>query len=93
MHQGRMVIVLYQRRSLLKLSGCIHAHIHQGGDGSTLSSLRAYNQNQNDCTHLLLRHPLLHLNIPGMNTSTFLRAQLVGFEHIFTCTRDESLFS
>ena len=65
----------------------MHTYIvlKQGRDDSTLSSLRAYfevyfdvteyTHNQNGSTHLLLRHPLLHLNI-NMYTSTFLRAQL-----------------
>ena len=68
----------------------MHTYIvlKQGRDDSTLSSLRAYIQpeythNQNGSTHLLLRHPILHLNITSsrytskcMYTSTFLRARL-----------------
>ena len=56
----------------------MHGYIvfKQDRSDSTLSSLRAKKQNQNGSTHLLSCHPLLHLNIPGMYTSTFLRAQL-----------------
>ena len=75
----------------------MHTYIvlKQGRDDSTLSSLRAYIQpeythNQNGSTHLLLRHPILHLNITSsrytskcMYTST---SCAVGFERIFTCT-------
>ena len=75
----------------------MHTYIvlKQGRDDSTLSSLRAYfevyfdvteyTHNQNGSTHLLLRHPLLHLNI-NRYVYEYLSSCAVGFERIFTCT-------
>ena len=96
MHQSRMVIVLYQRSSLLPtikwLYSCIHtSFLKQGRDDSTLSSLRAYevyltrvHPQPNGSTHLLLRHPLLRQNITRY-VYEHLSSCAAGFERIFTC--------
>ena len=60
--------------------------LQRGRDDSTLFSLRAYKQNQNGSTHLLLRHPLLHPILPGMlyEYLSSCAVIIVGFERIFT---------